>query len=140
MKFVAEKIEPGYSLEDFLVAINSRVFFWATRDRLDRLRSAKQYRDEAQVLLHIDTRELVDRYEQQIQLCRFNSGAITQRNHPARSHDSWVSINRYPYEEYRRRYGHRRALAEVTVLESVPDVLELTVDIEHLTSTTRSRV
>jgi hypothetical protein len=139
MKFVAEKIEPGYSLVDFLMAINSRVFFWATRDRLDRLRNARQYRDDAQVLLHIDTRGLVDRYEQQIGLCRFNSGAITQRNHPVRSHVSWVPISRYPYEEYRRRYGGQRALAEVTVLESVPDVLELTVDVEHLTSPTRSR-
>ncbi len=82
---------------------------------------------------------LVDRYERQIGLCRFNSGAITQRNHPARSHDSWVAVNRYPYEEYRRRYGRQGALAEVTVLESVPDVLELTVDVEHLSSSTRSR-
>lgn len=132
MKFLRDKIEPGHSLEEFLVAINSRVFFWPNRDRLERLRHAKEYRDEEQVVLRIDTQKLVDRYEHQIQLCRFNSGAITQRNHPTRSRDSWVSIRRFPYDEYRRKHGRDGALAEVTVLDAVPDVLELTVDIEHL--------
>jgi hypothetical protein len=74
MKFLAEKLEPGTSLEDFLAAINSRVFFWPNRDRLDRLRNAKEYRAEGQVILHVDTRKLVERYEHHIQLCRFNSG------------------------------------------------------------------
>lgn len=132
MKFLDEKIEPGHSLEDFLAAINSRVFFWPNRDRLERLRQAKEYRDDEQVVLHIDTRKLVDRYEHQIQLCRFNSGAITHRNHPMRSRSSWVSIRRYPYNEYRRTHGRDGALAEVTVLDAVPDILELAVNIEHL--------
>lgn len=134
MKYVREKIEPGQSLEDFLMAINSRVFFWPTRDRLERLRQAKEYRNEDQVVIHVDTRRLVERYESEIQLCRFNSGAITQKNHPNRSRASWVSIGRYPYGEHRRRYGRDGALAEVTVVGSVPDILELAVDVEHLRS------
>ena len=40
MKFLMEKIEPGASVEDFLMAINSRVFFWPNQDRLGRLRNA----------------------------------------------------------------------------------------------------
>jgi hypothetical protein len=131
MKFLADKIEPDHSVEDFLIAINSRVFFWPNKERLERLRKAKEYRKEGQVILHIDTRRLVDRHEHQIQLCRFNSGAITQRNHPLRSHDSWVSIRRYPYDDYRRKHGRENALAEVTVLDAVPDVIDLTVDVEE---------
>lgn len=131
MKFLAEKLEPGTSLEDFLAAINARVFFWPNLDRLDRLSNAKEYRAEGQVILHVDTRKLVERYEHHIQLCRFNSGAVTQRNHPLRSRDSWVPISRFPYEEYRRKHGRQNALAEVTVLDSVPDVVELTVELEE---------
>jgi hypothetical protein len=132
MKFLEEKLEPGCSLEDFLMAINSRVFFWPNRERLERLRNAKEYRNQKQVILHLDTRMLVERYEDRIELCRFNSGAITQRNHPLRSRESWVSIHRYPYANYRSRYGRNGALAEVTVLDAVPDVLDLTVEIEHV--------
>lgn len=132
MKFLEEKIEPGHSVEDFLVAINSRVFFWPNRDRLGRLRNAREYRTEEQIILHVETRKLVERYEHQIQLCRFNSGAVTQRNHPLRSRDPWVSVRRFPYDEYRRKHGREGALAEVTVLNAVPDVLDLAVEVEHL--------
>jgi hypothetical protein len=132
LKFIEEKIEAGSSVERFLLAINSRVFFWPTRERLERLRSAKEYRDEPQVVLHIDTRALLSRYEHDIRLCRFNSGAVTQKNHPVRGHDSWVSIGRYPYDDYRKKYGTDGALAEVTVLDAVPDVLDFTVMIEHV--------
>jgi hypothetical protein len=114
MKFVAEKIDPDSSLTAYLDAINSRVFFWASPQRLDRLRQAKEYRNEDQVVLHVDTRTLVERHGPRIELCRLNSGAVTQKNHPLRGHRSWLPIADYPYGEYppvrprwRPRGGHR---------------------------------
>ncbi|MEV6374769.1 DUF7002 family protein [Micromonospora musae] len=130
MKFVAEKIDPDSSLAEYLAAINSRVFFWASAKRLDRLRQAKEYRTEDQVVLRVDTRSLVERHGPRIELCRFNSGAVTQKNHPMRGHRSWLPIADYPYAEYRRRYGRDGALVEVTVLDAVPDILDLTDKIE----------
>jgi len=44
MKFIEEKIDPGSSLRLYLNAINARVFFWPTRDRLTRLLGAREYR------------------------------------------------------------------------------------------------
>lgn len=130
MKFVAEKIDPNSSLTEYLEAINSRVFFWASAERLDRLRQAKEYRTEDQVVLHVDTRALVERHGPRIELCRLNSGAVTQKNHPMRGHRSWLPIADYPYAEYRRRYGRDGALVEITVLDAVPDILDLTDKIE----------
>ncbi|MEU4620313.1 hypothetical protein AB0G04_10100 [Actinoplanes sp. NPDC023801] len=112
MKFIAEKIEPGSSLAEYLTAINSRVFFWARRERLDRLRQAKEYRTDGQVVLHVDTRALVERHGRRIALCRLNSGAVTQKNHPMRGHRSWLPIADYPYEDYRRRHGRDGALVD----------------------------
>lgn len=130
MKFVAEKIDPNSSLTEYLAAINSRVFFWASAERLDRLRQAKEYRSEDQVVLHVDTRAFVERHGPRIELCRLNSGAVTQKNHPMRGHRSWLPIADYPYAEYRRRYGRDGALVEITVLDAVPDILDLTDKIE----------
>lgn len=130
MKFIAEKIDPRSSLVEYLAAINSRVFFWASPERLDRLRQAKEYRTEDQVVLHVDTRALVERHGPRIELCRLNSGAVTQKNHPTRGHRSWLPITEYPYDEYRRRHGRDGALVEVTVLDAVPDILDLTDKIE----------
>jgi len=131
LKFISQKIDPGSNLEAFLEALSSRVFFAPTRDRLDRLLKAREYRGSQQVVLTVDTRSLVTTYERMIRLCRFNSGACTQVNHPVRGHESWQSISRYPYDEYRRRYKGE-ALVEVTVLRAVPDVLKMTTRVEHI--------
>ncbi len=114
LKFIDEKIDSVSSLPKFLEALNSRVFFAPTWDRLQRLLGAREYRGMPQVVLAVDTRALVERYEYEIRLCRFNSGACTQLNHPVRGHESWVPISRYPYDEYRRKYKGV-ALVEVTV-------------------------
>lgn len=131
LKFISQKIDPSSSLEAFLEALSSRVFFAPTRDRLERLLKAREYRGSPQVILTVDTRALVTAYEHVIRLCRFNSGACTQLNHPLRGHESWQSISSYPYEEYRRRYKGE-ALVEVTVLQAVPDVLEMTTRVDHV--------
>jgi hypothetical protein len=130
MKFITEKIDPQSSLTEYLASINSRVFFWASPERLDRLRQAKEYRTEDQVVLHVDTRTLIERHGPRIELGRLNSGAVTQKNHPLRGHRSWSPIPDYPYDQYRRQYGRDGALVEVTVLDAVPDILDLTNKIE----------
>jgi hypothetical protein len=114
------------SLTEYLAAINSRVFFWVSAERLDRLRQAKEYRTDDQVILHVDTRALVERHGPRIELCRLHSGAVTQKNHPMRGRRSWLPIADYPYDEYHRRYGRDGTLVGVTV----PDILDLTDRIE----------
>lgn len=133
LKFIHRKIESGSSLSRFLEALNSRVYFAPTRDRLQRLLWAREYRGTPQVVITVDTGALIDRYENRIELCRFNSGACTQLNHPVRGHESWLPIPRYPYEEYRRRYKGT-ALVEVTVPRAVPDLLEIATRVEHIRS------
>ncbi len=131
LKFITHKIDPNSSLQAFLEALSSRVFFAPTRDRLDRLLKAREYRGSPQVVLTLDTRALVTAYEQAVRLCRFNSGACTQVNHPIRGHKSWQPISSYPYDEYLRRYKGQ-ALVEVTVPNAVPHVLEITTRVEHI--------
>jgi len=88
LKFIETKISPTSDLQSFLMALNSRVYFAPSRDRLERLLTAKEYRGQRQVILTIDTASLVERYGDVIELCRFNAGACTQVNHPERGHDS----------------------------------------------------
>jgi hypothetical protein len=137
MKFLDEKIEDGSTTELFLAAINARVFFWPSFERLSRLLGAQEYRHRPQVILHIDTARLLERHGGRVELCRFNSGAITQKNHPARGHRSWMPIVDYPYQEYRRRHGAARALAEVTVRGGVPDVLDVVDHVDWTASVAR---
>jgi uncharacterized Zn finger protein len=47
------------------------------------------------VVLHVDTRALVERHGPRIELCRLNSGAVTQKNHPLGGHRSWLPITEW---------------------------------------------
>jgi hypothetical protein len=78
----------------------------------------------------VNTRALVERHGGRIELCRLNSGAVTQKNHPLLGHQSWLPIADYPYDHYHREHGRDGALVEVTVLDAVPDILDLTDKIE----------
>lgn len=131
LKYIEERITPGTRLEDFLHELSSRVFLAATRERLERLLGARAYRGVPQVVLTLDTARLVERHGPRIGLSRLNSGACTQKNHPARDASLWQPIAAYPYEHHRRRYG--TPLVEVTVPDRLPDALELAVEVEHLT-------
>jgi hypothetical protein len=55
---------------------------------------------------------------------------VTPKNHPLRGHRSWLPIADYPYDRYRLRHGRDGALVEVTVLDAVPDILDLIDKIE----------
>lgn len=130
LKFIERRLEPGVTLEDFLTALNSRVYFHPTRERLQRLLGAREYRGTSQVVLRVDTHALLERYGDAVTLCRFNSGACMHLTHPVRGPGSWLLVDDYPYDDYRRRYAP--PLAEVTVPDAVPDVLDLVTEVEQV--------
>lgn len=117
----------GMTEEQFYRTLNSRVFFWVSTDRLDRLRNAPPYRNRRHDILELDTAVLLERHHDRVELCHLNSGAV----HPAANYPRGEGIFA-PIESY--RYGERtlvssEPLVEVTVLYSVPDVRDLVIDV-----------
>lgn len=117
-------LEDGLSVEGWLRLLNSKVFFWATRERLDRLLSAAMYRDRAHDVLVVDTRSLLKRYESTIALTQINSGA-TGRARAKRGRRTFLTIRRYPDDP-----ESRRRIAEVAVDYAVLDVTAHVVRVE----------
>ena len=54
--------------------LNTKVFFWFTRERLLRLLGAGAYRDRRHDVLEIDGSALIGAYEKAIWFCPMNSG------------------------------------------------------------------
>ena len=90
--------------------LNSRVFFWATTPRLQRM--LKAYSDGSQLVLKVDTTKLVARYGGVMELSHMNTGA-THANPAPRSPDTFQPIKKY----------QRRDVAEVTIPYKVSDVV-----------------
>ncbi len=107
------------SPEGWLRLLNGRVFFWPTAERLGRM--LKGYLTTEQAVFEVDTRRLLDRHGDRVELSHINSGFATAAYPPARrGRSTFVPLADYPYSA-------RNEIAELTVLGAVPDIFEATV-------------
>jgi hypothetical protein len=106
--------------------LNSKVFFWPSRRRCEQLLGARAYRDRRHTIVEVDTADLLDRHAEKITVSRINAGAVLY-DPPPRGSRTFLPISDVPFDEWRRKRGRSRAIAEVAVAYAVPDVAEVTV-------------
>ncbi|HEY3749274.1 MAG TPA: hypothetical protein VGL80_08750 [Pseudonocardiaceae bacterium] len=132
LRFLDECLQPGTSAQEFLHALNNRVFFWLTRQRLGTLLNARLNRQLAHTVLSVDTGELLARYGDQVQLSPYNTGSTYARTSPRRGPDIFVDVEEYPHDAWRARRGKTGdAVVELTLPYSVPDIVDMTVRVER---------
>lgn len=135
LKFLDRCLIPGTSPQQYLDALNGRVFFWLTSERLLRLLNAPRHRKRPQTVLQVDTAALLSRYGHEAELAPFNTGSMQVPSSPARGADVFVDIDTYPYDLWRSRRGRRHdAVVELTVRHSIPDIAEMTIRVERWSS------
>ncbi|MCY4596045.1 MAG: hypothetical protein OXC19_14770 [Bryobacterales bacterium] len=125
-KKLASCLTNGMTPASWYRELNRRVFFWATRERLQCMVDARAYRSDPQIVLTINTRRLVDQYEDQIEVTTINTGS-TAYQAQARGPDTFVPLAEFDYDKSRRKRGRRKAIAEIVVNDTVPDVTDLIV-------------
>jgi hypothetical protein len=124
LRFLDACLQEGVSRQDFLDALNGRVFFWLTEQRLQRLLNAKAYRGRRHLILSIDTRALLAAYATKIELAPYNTGSAHVPNAPNRGPDVFTSLSDYPFAFWRGKRGRKgEHVVELTVRYSVPDVV-----------------
>jgi uncharacterized protein DUF7002 len=123
-------LQDGTSPEDWYRLLNSRVFFWATRERLETLMAARAYRYQRHAILTVDTAELLKRHSDRVQVTTMNTGCTVPRPFP-RGRNTFVPLCEFDYEVSRRARGRARAIAEVAVRYGVPDLAEFVRRVEH---------
>jgi hypothetical protein len=111
--------------EEWFVLLNGKVFFWVSRDRLQRLLDAKAYRDRKHTVIQLQTRSLVERYLPDVHLCPINSGS-TLFIPPRRGLQTFLPISEYALDPRKRE-----PLVELAVDRGVPDVMEHVLTVEQ---------
>ncbi|HEX8751359.1 MAG TPA: hypothetical protein VF732_09615 [Nitrospira sp.] len=127
----------GMTPAEWYGLINARVFFWLDPDRLNRQRAACEPRP--QVVLTVATAALVARYSKQLEITPINTGNARRR--PARR----GAATFVPYAAWIKsgcaseaaalgtpERSRSRLPAELTVVGSVPDVMQLVVGVSEL--------
>jgi hypothetical protein len=118
------------TLEEWLDALNSRVFFWLDEDHLETLLGARAYRDDEHDVITVDAARLVEQHEDRVTLSPINSGA-TMYTPPPRGRNTFLPIASYPFAERRRTRGLGNAIVELAVDAGVPDIREVAVRVER---------
>ncbi len=123
----------GMVPHEWYLLLNGKTFFWPSEKRLLRLLGGRVYRDRQHCVIAVDTAELASRHEDRITLSPINSGAAIFNPQP-RGRDTFRPISAYPFHAWcERRKSTVKAVAEVAVEYSVPDIAEIAVRVEHRT-------
>ena len=114
-------LQNGLSPEAWYRLLNSKVFFWLTRDRLLRLLNAGTYRAQEHDVLELNAKALVNTYAEKIWLCPMNSGCTKPIPHP-RGQATFQRIAAYPYADWKAKRKRGERVVELAVDYAVPDV------------------
>lgn len=118
----------GMTEADWYRALNSRVFFWLSENRLNRLRNAPPYRTRQHDVLVLSTEKLLTAHADIVELSPLNSGAV----HPAadypRGIDTFRRIPNYRWAD-RLRVAPAEPIVELTVPYQLPDPQSLIIHV-----------
>lgn len=98
-KVLRRSLEEGCSYEDFLLILNSRIFFWPTLSRL--WKHYKRYVEEKPVIIHLPTEEIFGLNMNPL-FSRLNSGATRCSSHwdgnaPERGFNTFLPAKDFEY-------------------------------------------
>ena len=130
-KFLKSSMNDGVSPQDYLDALNGRVFFWLRLSRLIRLLNASLYRHSRHTVLHVDTARLVGAYPGRVQLAPYNTGSMHVPTAPKRGPDVFTDPADYPYEQWLAKRGRSgEPVVELTVDYAIPDIAKFVTKVE----------
>jgi hypothetical protein len=112
----------GMSLRDWYRLLNGQVFFWVKPEKMRAMVNA--YPETYHSVLTVDTKQLLARHFAKVRLSAINSGS-TRRRPALRGRATFRPIS---------GYDPSGPVQELTVAYSVPDIKELVVKIDRLSS------
>jgi hypothetical protein len=110
--------------------LNRKVFFWVREERVQQLLGARMYRSNAHTVITLDTASMLRVHHDRITLSPINSGSTLYNPRP-RGADTFLPMHAYPFADRKKKAGLARAVAELAVDYSVPDVLEHVTRVER---------
>jgi len=120
-------LKDGLTPREWYEALNARVFFWLTPERLETFLGARAYRDRRHTVLVLDSRALIQDYAALISLSPMNSGATRPIAHP-RGRETFLPLPRFPFKERRKRF-RAGAVVELAVSGGVERVDRYVIEV-----------
>jgi hypothetical protein len=122
------------SFQQWLQMLNSRVFFWLRKERLQTLMCAREYCAKPHIVLVLDTLRLATDFQPSITLAPMNTGNTRPFAHP-RGLSTFSRMADYPFEERLRR-GLYYTVVEFAVEGGVPNILDYVIEAAEMRCST----
>ena len=128
---LAKCLDDGLSVADWLLMLNSRVFFWADERRLARLKEAPINKERPKIILRLRTLDLVADHAQFAELSPINTGATIHV--PARRGLSTFSrLSSHSYPDWRHLRRKNDKIAEVVFTRPIHSIEKYLIDVESV--------
>ncbi len=124
----------GCSFEQWLAMLNSRVFFWLCKERLQTLMCAREYCAQTHVVLVLDTLRLATDFHESITLAPMNTGNTRPFAHE-RSLATFSRMVDYPFEQ-RIRLKPYYTVVELAVERGVANIMDYVIQAEEMRCST----
>jgi hypothetical protein len=121
----------GTTPDEWFKTLNSRVFFWLSKEKLRGLLGARAYRERPQTVLTLDTASLIGANRERVRLSPINSGATIYRPAP-RGLDTFLPVSDFPFENRRKTRTLQNAIVELTVLGGVSDIADHAIAVHSI--------
>ena len=129
-----ERALKGCSFREWLEMLNSRVFFWLNRERLQTLMCAREYCRDTHVVLILDTLRLATDFKESITLAPMNTGNTRPFAHE-RGLQTFSRMESYPFKDRLRR-GPYYTVVELAVEVGVPNIMDYVVEAAEMKCST----
>jgi hypothetical protein len=124
----------GCSFDQWLKLLNSRVFFWLTKERLQTLMCAREYCAETHVVLTLDTLRLATDFEPRITLTPMNTGNTRPYAHQ-RGLWTFSRMSEYPFKERLKRPLYY-TVVELAVEVGVRNIMDYVIEAAEMRCST----
>lgn len=125
-----ECLSPGLTSTDWYRLVNSRIFFWTSKDDLARFLSARSYRGDPHVVIEVNSAKLIERHPDRITLTPFNTGSTLHGEEYARAR----TRGRETFQ--RIEDFHWAWVKELVVENGIPDITALVNSVKRCVSHT----
>lgn len=122
-KALRKCLQDGLDPRDWYELLNSRTFFWLSRNRIWSLLGARAYRDVSQTVLTVETRSFVAAHRGRIWLSPMNSGSTIYNPLP-RGRGTFQRIDDFPFRERAKTRRPATNVIELLVEESALDIAD----------------
>lgn len=125
------------SLKQWLQMLNSRVFFWLCKERLETLMCAREYCAENHLVIILDTLRLATDFQDKITLTPMNTGNTRPYAHP-RGLSTFSRMEDYPFRQ-RLRHGPYSTVVELAVETGVHNILDYVIEASIMRCSARDK-